>query len=505
MKLLEESPRRRRGARDAPRRCQRRSAGVRDAPPRARRARRSSSRSSGSPMPICPAVKRLAKTARALGDEALSSRSRSRSRSYARRTTTPRSSSSSRSARRARSRALPQIALTDAAPQAGARRRATAARSRASSRRWDRRSPRRSGRRAPRAGSRRRSASTRAAGLARPKRDRRVGGGVRDPRVRPLRGRLGPARRAGGAGRASGARRRCRRERPARADHARPRRPRAPRDGARVHDRAPPRRHDDRCHRRGCVQPRRGEGQRSLVRRPERRGEAALEGDFAQDEARPPRALSGHRLVGQAPTRGRGRSARSRRTTASRRSRRETSASSSSMRSASRSIASPTCAKGDPRVEELVRFVLSPAYLELRRALGLEGGRGVSDAKSDKDKRRGQARSRRGSSTGTRPSRSGRRRRSSPRQRRTARRTEPRIAPGDADSTADRVRKAALTSLPRSRSPGRPRAPRGAGPPSAPPRGRRASAPPAFRTSTPAADEPRASLETTTRGARRAP
>jgi hypothetical protein len=33
----------------------------------------------------------------------------------------------------------------------------------------------------------------------------------------------------------------------------------------------------------------------------------------------------------------------------------------------------PAIAKGDARVEELVRFALSPAYLELRRALGLEG------------------------------------------------------------------------------------------------------------------------------------
>ncbi len=33
----------------------------------------------------------------------------------------------------------------------------------------------------------------------------------------------------------------------------------------------------------------------------------------------------------------------------------------------------PTVAKNDPRVEDLVRFALSPIYLELRRALGLEG------------------------------------------------------------------------------------------------------------------------------------
>jgi len=32
--------------------------------------------------------------------------------------------------------------------------------------------------------------------------------------------------------------------------------------------------------------------------------------------------------------------------------------------------------KSDPRAEELLRFALSPAYLELRRALGLEGGNG---------------------------------------------------------------------------------------------------------------------------------
>jgi hypothetical protein len=31
-------------------------------------------------------------------------------------------------------------------------------------------------------------------------------------------------------------------------------------------------------------------------------------------------------------------------------------------------------AKTDPRAEELIRFALSPAYIELRRALGLEGG-----------------------------------------------------------------------------------------------------------------------------------
>jgi hypothetical protein len=31
-------------------------------------------------------------------------------------------------------------------------------------------------------------------------------------------------------------------------------------------------------------------------------------------------------------------------------------------------------AKGDPRVEELVRFVLSPTFIDLRRELGLEGG-----------------------------------------------------------------------------------------------------------------------------------
>ena len=38
----------------------------------------------------------------------------------------------------------------------------------------------------------------------------------------------------------------------------------------------------------------------------------------------------------------------------------------------------PTVAKGDPRVEDLVRFALSPTYLELRRALGLEGQSNVS-------------------------------------------------------------------------------------------------------------------------------
>jgi tetratricopeptide (TPR) repeat protein len=36
----------------------------------------------------------------------------------------------------------------------------------------------------------------------------------------------------------------------------------------------------------------------------------------------------------------------------------------------------PAIAKSDPRAEELIRFALSPAYLELRRALGLEGGGG---------------------------------------------------------------------------------------------------------------------------------
>ncbi|MGO9713499.1 MAG: hypothetical protein ACLQBL_31885 [Polyangiaceae bacterium] len=34
----------------------------------------------------------------------------------------------------------------------------------------------------------------------------------------------------------------------------------------------------------------------------------------------------------------------------------------------------PAVAKGDTRVEELVRFALSPAFVELRRSLGLEGG-----------------------------------------------------------------------------------------------------------------------------------
>ncbi len=33
----------------------------------------------------------------------------------------------------------------------------------------------------------------------------------------------------------------------------------------------------------------------------------------------------------------------------------------------------PTAVKGDARAEELARFVLSPAYLEIRRSLGLEG------------------------------------------------------------------------------------------------------------------------------------
>jgi len=31
--------------------------------------------------------------------------------------------------------------------------------------------------------------------------------------------------------------------------------------------------------------------------------------------------------------------------------------------------------KGNPRAEELIRFVLSASYLELRRGLGLEGAR----------------------------------------------------------------------------------------------------------------------------------
>ena len=34
----------------------------------------------------------------------------------------------------------------------------------------------------------------------------------------------------------------------------------------------------------------------------------------------------------------------------------------------------PAAAKGDPRVEDLVRFALSPKFIELRRSLGLEGG-----------------------------------------------------------------------------------------------------------------------------------
>jgi hypothetical protein len=34
----------------------------------------------------------------------------------------------------------------------------------------------------------------------------------------------------------------------------------------------------------------------------------------------------------------------------------------------------PQAAKSDPRAEELMRFVLSPAYLEIRRSFGLEGG-----------------------------------------------------------------------------------------------------------------------------------
>jgi tetratricopeptide (TPR) repeat protein len=38
----------------------------------------------------------------------------------------------------------------------------------------------------------------------------------------------------------------------------------------------------------------------------------------------------------------------------------------------------PTVVKGDPRAEELVRFALSPTYLELRRALGLEGHAGAT-------------------------------------------------------------------------------------------------------------------------------
>ena len=40
----------------------------------------------------------------------------------------------------------------------------------------------------------------------------------------------------------------------------------------------------------------------------------------------------------------------------------------------------PAVAKTDPRIEDLVRFALSPTYLELRRALGLEGHSGSANA-----------------------------------------------------------------------------------------------------------------------------
>ena len=248
------------------------------------------------------------------------------------------------------------------------------------------------------------------------KRDRRVGGRLRHPRVRPVRRRQGPAGGAGHPGRAAGARRRRRRQRAAGAPRARPRRARAPRHRAR-HDRRPlARRHDHRGHRGRRVQSRRRarsttrptrcspRSSASSARRIARKTRKALARHLPRDRAR------------GAPTRARGPSARSPRRTASRSSRAAIRASSWATCSARRLDRLGTAV---PRATRARRSCCASCS---RRSTSTFAGRSGSRAPHDRrQKKLPEDVARR--STGTRRSRSGTIRASFRRSPRTSPRT----------------------------------------------------------------------------------
>ena len=210
------------------------------------------------------------------------------------------------------------------------------------------------------------------AGIVAPQRDRVVGRRVRDHDVRPLRRRQGPRRRPGHPRRDARDRRRLRRERAALADDARARRPRAARHRARHDGDALARRHDHRRDRRRRVQHREGARRPSALRGPRRGRAPHRQGDQPQDEGPHRPHLQGvRRRADRTP--GSGPHVRAPRRAAWRRSRRATSPSCSPTSSASRIERLGGVARDDLRAHELLRFVLSRPYFDLRRSLGLEG------------------------------------------------------------------------------------------------------------------------------------